>query len=90
MLKPGGEFWRVVLSPALVDETDFEQIAEMGAIFVAEGGEFDLDQGAEIQDAIRPDLFALRRWPRGISLKLNANFTCKRLPGLGSNRQIAR
>ena len=55
VLEPGGEFWRVVLSPALVDEADFEQIAEMGAVFVAKGSELDLHEGAEIQDAGRLD-----------------------------------
>lgn len=38
VLKAGGEFWRIELSPALVDEADLEHVAEMGAVLVAERG----------------------------------------------------
>ena len=37
--------------PGLVDEGDVEHVAEVSAVFVAEGGEFHLDKGVEGEDA---------------------------------------
>jgi hypothetical protein len=40
--------------PGGVDEADVDQVAEVGAVFVAEGGEFHANEGFEVQDLVTP------------------------------------
>jgi hypothetical protein len=58
-LEAGGKGRGEFGGPGLVDEADVDEVAEVGAVFVAEGGELDLDEDGEREDAERAHVLGI-------------------------------